>query len=690
MGLTRSGVLALGWVITACLASPMALDLSVLNAPDADLLVREGIALANSRDLEKRLSADFSMEKTWKDEVLFGGSWTDTQDNGALSTALTITCVDCYTKGTVTAELWEDLIHPSVKLEFNQIEAYVFLGLETNAAQTFSVNLFMSNSPIGLGFPGLSVGVVFFVDLVFSLTEEIDLTGGFYVKLADGAFLEADIFGGDITNSFFDGISSKSLPVTVTSGTATFKADLRLRVQCGAESSIDVFGIGAGAVVGIYANIIEFVAVIDSTPTCALESTEWWDLNVGALCNIPLKCDRPGVGVIKTLKLIPTPAAYAHLDVVIDWKTLGPVPTVSTTLLTAPTMSQCWIEGGGSSSVSATVTATTTGVITSPAAVSASLSEPFSATDSSSYSNPATPLVSSFISNSARASASVSLPLPTSYGPSITETTFNPVNTTSSAPVTTSSPPLTSLVGSSGVYSHSSPLSNSSSYPGITDTDLVTSTVYSTTVYTITACAAGVINCPASYQKELIVTQTIDSFTTICAASANITAPPQAEAPTMTTTLASPDAVHVITDAVTLIPCPIPIIATFVPPSSLAVTALAKGEASVIPETTAALLRTVTTPAAHSIHADMASKWTNTTTTIARTGALISFSYSTSASAIGISSSTSATQAQVVSAAAARVEGAFLAAAAAAFVAMVHILHRHTPLLVAGASVAEE
>ena len=110
--------------------------------------------------------------------------------------------MDCQTKGTITARLWEDIAHPSVKLEFSGVEAYVFVGLNTSASATFSVNLFSSQTPIGLHMPGLNVGVVFFVDLVFGVTAELDMTGGFQVKLADDAFLEADIFGGDIKDAF--------------------------------------------------------------------------------------------------------------------------------------------------------------------------------------------------------------------------------------------------------------------------------------------------------------------------------------------------------------------------------------------------------------------------------------------------------------------------------------------------------
>ncbi|KAI0127617.1 hypothetical protein BJ170DRAFT_380871 [Xylariales sp. AK1849] len=508
MEISLNGILALTWAVVACLASPMPLEVSALSSQDTDLLVRKGIELAQSRELEKRLSADFSMEKTWDNEVLFGGSWNDTQEDAAEKTSLSITCLECYTKGTVTAKLWEDLLHPTVRLEFNQVEAYAFLGVETSSSGTFSINLFASQSPIGLGFPGLSVGVVFYVDLVFSLTEEIDLTGGFYVKLADDAYLEADIFGGDITDSSFDGISTKSIPVTVKSGSATFKADLRLRVQCGAETSLDLIGIGSGAVIGIYANIIEFVAVIDSTPDCALETKEWWDLNAGA---------------------------YAHLDVVVDWTTMGPVPTVSTTLLTAPTMTQCWIEAGVSSASSASVTLSAT---TAPSTYDVTVST----SSSSSYGASATASLSGTGSTASSATSS-----------------------SAQYPTVTSAPSLNSSTTLSGPSISKYPLTNSSS-PSASYSDLVTSTVYSTATYTLTSCAVSVVNCPASYQKEVIVTQTIDAFTTICPASATIT--PPAKPAVSTSATAVPTAVHIITEqVVVLTPCATPMVETFVPPT---------------------------------------------------------------------------------------------------------------------------
>ena len=115
--------------------------------------------------------------------------------------SLDVACVECWTKGTVTAKLTdENIFEPVVRLEFDSVEAYVDLDISMSAGATYAVNLFTSETPAGLGFPGLSIGLVFYVDLVFSLTDVIDLEAGFTARLADDAYVEASIFGGDITD----------------------------------------------------------------------------------------------------------------------------------------------------------------------------------------------------------------------------------------------------------------------------------------------------------------------------------------------------------------------------------------------------------------------------------------------------------------------------------------------------------
>lgn len=319
-----------------------------------------------------------------------------------------------------------------------------------------------------------------------------------------------------------DGISSQSLPVTVTTGKARFKADLRLRAQVGAEADLDVIGIGAGAVVGIYANILELVAEIESTPTCLIETREFIDLNVGA---------------------------YAHLDVVVDYKTLGPVPTVSTTLLTAPTATQCWkhrdAQGGGApvtlnlTSVGSLPSPTATTLVTTSTLANGEASWPVIRTISA-------PPVTAVPTSESVLGLPVALVTPK----------YPMVNATATA-----GPASTLPLRPTAAQNSAEPVINSTTGPA---GELVTSTVYSMALYTITMCAAGVVNCPAAYQQEVVATRTVNTYTTVCPAGADVT--PPAAAPGVSMLEVEP-VYHIMTQAVPLVPIVTPIVATFVPPS---------------------------------------------------------------------------------------------------------------------------
>ncbi|KAI0105531.1 hypothetical protein GGR51DRAFT_192594 [Nemania sp. FL0031] len=610
-----------------CYASPMPMPMvgfSLENSPETELLVREGINLARSLDVEKRASADFSLEKSWNNEVLFSGA----TNPGAVQAQLSVTCLECYTHGTVTAKVTDEhFLNPVLRLSFSGVEAYASLGVAASAEQTFSINLFASNSPIGIGITGLDVGVVFFVDLVFSLSEAIDLTGGFSVSVPDDAYLEASIFKGDIDDSSFGGLNGQYLPVTVTAGHATFKADLRLRVQAGAEASIDLFGIGAGAVVGIYANLIEFGATIEETATCDLEAAIWWDLNVGA---------------------------YAHLDVVVDYTTLGPVPTVSTTLMAAATISTCLIDGGATTTaLPATTTseiAATTSAYSSPAVSSSPAETGVTSIISATGIKGVTEVTSSALATGVSAADTVPVwsptfilsvtesevsftvadPLPTDTAtselPAGTSSTLATIVTSAGTSVATSadSSALTSALTSAGTsivtsvstaavgtsagtsgYSSgaaSSMSANSSAYPtsliGAGTLPVPSSSAFSsaaagptytsTYTHTMTICGApGVMNCPTSYQTEVVVTRT----TTICPGETTATS---AIPTVIATTGISPAPISVESSSpshsgsngnggssevvvIVLTPLPTPVVATFTAPTSIAVAATATG-----------------------------------------------------------------------------------------------------------------
>ncbi|KAI0879515.1 hypothetical protein GGS24DRAFT_653 [Hypoxylon argillaceum] len=616
-----------------CYAGPVPmLDLALVNSPETDLLVREGINLARSLDLAKRASADFSLEKSWNNEVLFGGAWNNTDPGSSETAELSVTCLTCFTNGTVTAAVTDkSFLNPVLRLSFSGVEAYASLGVAVSASQTFSINLFSSDTPIGIGITGLDVGVVFFVDLVFSLSEAIDLSAGFSVSVPDDAFLEADIFKGDIDDSSFGGLNSQYLPVTVVSGHATFKADLRLRVQAGAEASLDIFGIGAGAVVGIYANLIEFVADIEKTDTCELEAGISWDLNVGA---------------------------FAHLDIVVDYTTLGPVPTVSTTLLIGSGISTCLV-GAATTTTALALPATTSEIATSEIAVSTPASSLPAATligtavvaevaATTSASVTGTDLVWSptFVLSVTvpEVSFTVADPLPTdtalttgaassvlpsdvssaavptgvassllSFGASsaapttglassssfssdassaaFTSAAVSPLpssdaSATPSTPVTSaaisgySSAAVSSVGAASSAPSYTA-IVGAGTYPVVPGSSVITSsapaggpTYTSTYTHVMTLCGAqGVMNCPSSYQTQVVVTRT----TTICPVTATevaSTATTSASAPVVSSESTNSNGSGSGSGSgevvvIVLTPLPTPVTATFVSPSGV-------------------------------------------------------------------------------------------------------------------------
>lgn len=302
-------------------------------------------------------------------------------------------------------------------------------------------------------------------------------------------------------------------------------------MQCGAELEVPIVGAGATAELGIYANIIEFGAMIEKTPDCDLQTKEWFDLNVGA---------------------------FARFGVIVDFKTIGAIPTVSTTLLAAETFTQCWLPnrspmetgiGGMPVLTATTIAAPSVSVTISPPAVSV-------LPDTGSGSGGDSGINLSIITISVPARLP---PTPTAVAaPTITPPSF---------PLSNSSAPAAGTGG--GVIL-------TTGAPGSGD-DLVTSTVFVTTTYTVTSCAASVINCPATYQKEIIVTATVSSFTTVCPATAVITDVPATTsvAPLPATTSASPEdkpdvqVVHVVSSVVVLVPCATPLAETFTPPAGV-------------------------------------------------------------------------------------------------------------------------
>lgn len=112
-------------------------------------------------------------------------------------------------------------------------------------------------------------------------------------------------------------MKTQSLPISLhTNGTQTFQVDLQLRaaVEFNAPDSASSFGISGGASVGAYVNLVEFVAELESTHECQLQSLESANLNIGV---------------------------YGGAKANVSDLAAGSVPSASTTLFSANMGTQC-------------------------------------------------------------------------------------------------------------------------------------------------------------------------------------------------------------------------------------------------------------------------------------------------------------------------------------------------------------
>jgi hypothetical protein len=86
-----------------------------------------------------------------------------------------------------------------LQIEFNDLEIYV--ELETILlGPTFTINLFTSDTPLGLGYANTQLGVTFTIDLIVNASTEIDIFNGFHLKLEDNLSIQIDMFGKNASN----------------------------------------------------------------------------------------------------------------------------------------------------------------------------------------------------------------------------------------------------------------------------------------------------------------------------------------------------------------------------------------------------------------------------------------------------------------------------------------------------------
>lgn len=196
-----------------------------------------------------------------------------------------------------------DIPECNLKFQFDGLELYMMLDTVLSGGATYNLNLYTSNTPIGISAgKDLFLGVVFSVDLVLSVDAEIDISSGIHIKLEDGVGLDMTLFGQNVSSITFNGANFEFLPVTVESAGGILKALLRVGVKAGFEletpkviipSTTFSTGASAGVGVSIWADIAELVTNITAVPEgddedCILRVEQTYQFGLGAAAGATL------------------------------------------------------------------------------------------------------------------------------------------------------------------------------------------------------------------------------------------------------------------------------------------------------------------------------------------------------------------------------------------------------------------
>lgn len=266
--------------------------------------------------------------------------------------------IDDFVMPTLNVSLDIDLPPlPSVDIKFEfdaGLELYVELGVKLHAGATYSLNLFSSNTPIGVAVgPDILAGVAVTVDLILDIQAAIEITSGFHLKVDDPLAMELTMFSTNLSHIDFPGGQFEFLPVTLVSDSAVLKGVLRVALKAGLayktpkldsafipDKLEEKLTFGAGVAVSVFANMAEFITNVtgpsistsDDAATkqkCDLEVVEEYKFALGVAAGATINAGTHTWG--------PTP----NTSIDIFYKTLGAIcatrgtPAASSATVTA-------------------------------------------------------------------------------------------------------------------------------------------------------------------------------------------------------------------------------------------------------------------------------------------------------------------------------------------------------------------
>ncbi|KAI1359782.1 hypothetical protein F5Y08DRAFT_318779 [Xylaria arbuscula] len=303
-----------------------------------------------------------NIAKSWNGATLFSlEGQPASKGSSSISAGIEVTCTTCYVKGLVTTELgfdgefnltqavtnftrdvedeignitdnaityledeipglFKNLTHPSdisfpplnisldldlpdipecrLRFQFDDLELYMLIDTVLSAGTSYTLNLYSSNSLIGLSVDSETfVGVIVSIDLVLSVDADINISTGVHLRVDNGMTLDLSLFSQNISSVTFNGGSFAFLPVTVQSASGVLTARLRIGLHAGLSLESKELGpftsVSTGTEVLVYADLAEFTTNITATPDgddsdCQLRVQQVYQLALGAAAGATL------------------------------------------------------------------------------------------------------------------------------------------------------------------------------------------------------------------------------------------------------------------------------------------------------------------------------------------------------------------------------------------------------------------
>ncbi len=94
-----------------------------------------------------------------------------------------------------------DIPECRLRFQFDDLELYMLIDTVLSAGTTYTLNLYSTNTPIGLSVDSETfVGVIVSIDLILGVDADIDISSGLHIQVKDGMALDLSLFSQNISS----------------------------------------------------------------------------------------------------------------------------------------------------------------------------------------------------------------------------------------------------------------------------------------------------------------------------------------------------------------------------------------------------------------------------------------------------------------------------------------------------------